>query len=415
MTKLVFRSFSDRQSDGWSPIVDSYRKFAPEFIASAAEDGEGRFECFPVYAMYIPNLLDDAHEVWQKVDEGLANGAYLPDRDILLIDCSWESWEFNCDEFAVVHDKLAARRISLERVALIQMCKNMPQKYADWQNANGIAVGMKIYSYWGAASNTGLHINAALGEDNAFDARLEILQREIMAGRKRSKRFLCMNNIVKPWRTSPAIVLWELAADKTYLSHAKLDSDPSDYEVWELGNWLGDPENVRVRRDAFAAVTPLILDSDVGTVEARSYTTFGFDPSYYETSAMSVVTESDMSSTGQLRATEKTYKPLAMGHPFLLCGNRGVLEELRKQGFQTFAPFLNEDYDLIDNGPERIQAVHRELKRLSELDDDTFYAGMKRVTEAVIHNMIVFRAMFNKLQWADLLFLRHNLLRDFPG
>ena len=38
------------------------------------------------------------------------------------------------------------------------------------------------------------------------------------------------------------------------------------------------------------------------------------------------------------------------------------LRGIKKEGFKTFHPFINEDYDLIENMNERCVAVINELK-----------------------------------------------------
>ena len=128
---------------------------------------------------------------------------------------------------------------------------------------------------------------------------------------------------------------------------------------------------------------------------------------------MSIVTESEMSSTGQLRLTEKTFKPLAMGHPILLCGNKGSLKRLREQGFRTFAPFVDESYDDIEDGPSRIHRVHAEMLRLSALSNGEFAEGMASLRDIVIHNALHFHHGYDALQWLELASLQSALTKDF--
>jgi hypothetical protein len=79
----------------------------------------------------------------------------------------------------------------------------------------------------------------------------------------------------------------------------------------------------------------------------------------YENSQLTVVTESHFDQTGGLFITEKTFRPLLVGHPFMILGQKGTLEKLRSWGFKT--DFLDTSYDLIDNNKLRFIKFHEIL------------------------------------------------------
>ena len=55
--------------------------------------------------------------------------------------------------------------------------------------------------------------------------------------------------------------------------------------------------------------------------------------------------------------TEKTFKAIALEMPFVLVAPARSLSYLREYGFQTFAPYIDESYDLIEDPVKRIEAV----------------------------------------------------------
>lgn len=59
----------------------------------------------------------------------------------------------------------------------------------------------------------------------------------------------------------------------------------------------------------------------------------------------------------RLHLTEKTFKAIALEMPFILVAPAGSLEYLRSYGFQTFAPYIDESYDLIADPIARIERV----------------------------------------------------------
>jgi hypothetical protein len=55
--------------------------------------------------------------------------------------------------------------------------------------------------------------------------------------------------------------------------------------------------------------------------------------------------------------TEKTFKAIALEMPFVLVAPAHSLEYLREYGFRTFAPYIDESYDTIEDPVERIERV----------------------------------------------------------
>jgi hypothetical protein len=65
--------------------------------------------------------------------------------------------------------------------------------------------------------------------------------------------------------------------------------------------------------------------------------------------------------------TEKTFKAIALGMPFVLVAAAGSLEYLRSYGFQTFATVLDESYDEEQDDILRVEKVVKLLKELDGL------------------------------------------------
>lgn len=64
--------------------------------------------------------------------------------------------------------------------------------------------------------------------------------------------------------------------------------------------------------------------------------------------------------------TEKTFKALAYGHPFLLHGAPGSLAKLHSLGFKTFGDIFDESYDSITNTDERMEFIMHEILRICD-------------------------------------------------
>ena len=101
--------------------------------------------------------------------------------------------------------------------------------------------------------------------------------------------------------------------------------------------------------------------------------------------------------------TEKTFKPIAMGMPFVLVATAGSLEYLRSYGFKTFGNIWDESYDAIQDDHERIQSVASLLQTLCDLSVDERIALYQDCRATIEHNWNHFyNGGFERILWAEL-------------
>jgi hypothetical protein len=86
----------------------------------------------------------------------------------------------------------------------------------------------------------------------------------------------------------------------------------------------------------------------------------------YSQSGIEVVLETLFDDT-RWHLTEKTLRPIACAKPFMLAATPGSLQYLRSYGFETFGEYINEDYDLITDPRQRLDALVKEMSRISQL------------------------------------------------
>ena len=100
--------------------------------------------------------------------------------------------------------------------------------------------------------------------------------------------------------------------------------------------------------------------------------------------------------------TEKTFKPIAMGMPFVLVGTRGSLEYLRSYGFRTFEGIWDESYDLEEDDV-RIQRIASLLRSLDELSTEGKQELFDQCQEVIEHNWNHFYGGgFEAVLWQEL-------------
>jgi|LakMenEpi03Aug12_release.lakeMendotaPanAssembly.Ray.scaffolds.fasta_scaffold167795_2 hypothetical protein len=100
--------------------------------------------------------------------------------------------------------------------------------------------------------------------------------------------------------------------------------------------------------------------------------------------------------------TEKTFKPIAMGMPFVLVGTKGSLEYLRSYGFRTFEGIWDESYDLEEDDV-RIQRIASLLRSLDELSTEGKQELFDQCQEIIEHNWNHFYGGgFEAVLWEEL-------------
>ena len=108
-------------------------------------------------------------------------------------------------------------------------------------------------------------------------------------------------------------------------------------------------------------------------------------------------------STGRRHhLTEKTFKPIALGMPFVIVGTRGSLEYLRSYGFRTFEGIWDESYDTAEDDV-RIERIASLLCSLDELPAAAKQQLFESAHEVIEHNWNHFyNGGFEAVLWAEL-------------
>ena len=114
----------------------------------------------------------------------------------------------------------------------------------------------------------------------------------------------------------------------------------------------------------------------------------------YMDTYFSVITETVFDYPYSFR-TEKIWKPIAMGHPFVVAANVGYLKDLRNMGFQTFGHVIDESYDLIEDGQQRLNRIADVVRDLCQQDLASFQKECYNVCE---HNQQQLAAMRIKVR-----------------
>lgn len=80
------------------------------------------------------------------------------------------------------------------------------------------------------------------------------------------------------------------------------------------------------------------------------------NPAAYTDTCFSLVSETIYDYPYTFR-TEKIFKPILAGHPFIVASNAGYYESLRAAGFRTFGHLIDERFDTIDDPAQRLALI----------------------------------------------------------
>jgi hypothetical protein len=112
---------------------------------------------------------------------------------------------------------------------------------------------------------------------------------------------------------------------------------------------------------------------------------------HYDSTACSIVLETHFDADGSRGAflTEKTFKCIKHGHPFVLFAPPGSLVSLRNLGYRCFDHCIDNSYDMIADNTERYLAVVDAIRKLAQIDPNALYNSC---LDDIAHNQQVFLA-----------------------
>jgi hypothetical protein len=217
------------------------------------------------------------------------------------------------------------------------------------------------------------------------------------------KKFLCFNRRWRGHRTVLVSLLHALDLLKHgHVSLGRADDNRDWNSASNRNTYFMDTHAEAlellntVNEEMITSFSELYLDSDdlvTNKAVLDASTNYLYNESYF-----SIVTETFF--FGKERPdeygrfiSEKTFKPVAMRHPFIVASTPNFLDKFKEIGYKSFSPWINEDYDKEGDDATRMMMIIREIDRLvnlsaEELED--FLVAMRDICE---HN---YRLLKNK-------------------
>jgi hypothetical protein len=115
----------------------------------------------------------------------------------------------------------------------------------------------------------------------------------------------------------------------------------------------------------------------------------------YEKTFISMVTET-LVDEGTLFISEKIWKPIMVGHPFIVFGNLGTLKFLKSMGYKTFDKWINEEYDNEPDSGKRCNMITEELVKLSTKTVEELKLIRSEMNEVCDYNQKWYKKLYDE-------------------
>jgi hypothetical protein len=285
------------------------------------------------------------------------------------IALSW--FDFTCDYFELLSSEVAMRIIKKEIKLLFyyhegdnpariysQLGRLLPSYCYHFISANTAADDLPSATYFSEHEFFFRHVNRDQWYMNLHGRKYE---------------FTALNRVHKWWR---AAVMSDLRVhgilENSLWSYNCVSLKDDDYEANPIEVDVYD-ELWRDRMHEFVLDSPFHCDefskqqqNDHHVVNAELYT-----QSYFQ---IVIETHFDADQSGGAFITEKTWKPIKYGQPFVVIGPPGTLQALRDAGYRVFDSVLDNSYDTITDNTQRYLAVRKLLESIQQQGAADVYA-----------------------------------------
>jgi len=190
----------------------------------------------------------------------------------------------------------------------------------------------------------------------------------------RKKKFLCLNRQERLHR----LLVTDFLLENDIAKHTYLSCPLGNYKYVIDGD-LNQPEHRKYldqnlskanltqdQKQRLKESLPIQLDLQ-GNAHASMARNLPTGEEYYKESYISIITEGDCYDDRK-GFTEKVLKAFLYKHPFIVVGLQDTLALLREHGFITFNDIIDEKYDTLLYGRQRLESAMQEVKKLNEMN-----------------------------------------------
>ena len=321
-----------------------------------------------------------------KLYFGLIQEAFVNDNEIIAIHNEMKKYKME-NGIVAVNDFLAEKR------------------YKNWckKNEERVRFGVVVFSH--SLFEKSYEVYELLKQHQVYDMANEyekhtssaMSYNEFLTTKesKREKHLLCLNRRQREHRLATLCVLSKNNLLKNNSVSFQFTMDTDVHTPYYLEGIINDNKrynDYKLEYEKLKEMKYQYVDYPIA-MEAKDGIHHGYgweNHKPYLDTYFSIVTETAfLSPTGYV--SEKTWKPMAFFHPFILVGSPGSLKFMREYGFKTFSPFIDESYDEVRNPAKRFKLIENEIVRLGKMSKQEIHDWYWSMEDILVHNFNLFK------------------------
>jgi hypothetical protein len=321
----------------------------------------------------------------------------------LLLDLATEIYPISDDFAAYLYQGIREAELPLDAVNVISGGRATSETFDQIRQKLGLPEGPKVVPFHGCLWRLVNHNRPTPGHRIAIQERLHGVQQKL-ASSQRGDAFVSFNGRLRPHRFYAVLWLYAQgllekgrASFLGYTTNVADQGSQLEHLTKVVTQFAGSDAKMLLQRlEEFMRRLPLQLDVDksavVQTAEYKTQLPWDSPASeFYDNAYFSIVIDASIQA-GVLFLTPIAFKSFMNLSPFVYVGNRHALAEMRRLGFETFSPIIDESYDDIEDGKARVNAALREAQRLANLPLDELHSRYQELMPRLVHNYQYFFA-----------------------
>lgn len=300
---------------------------------------------------WIGSYMDKKYENFKNLFDKLSDKSIEDLRSkkaFVMFDTSLEGYHID-HIFDYFYESATYRYISPSQVIYITGNSNIEERLEDWKSKNLGKTPIHVipYSHFefdiserrrNLEENQGYRLPSYLDQLNYKKENINNIKVYNFLNKKPREHRAWMYHTLKTWNLT---------------EHGLISMNPIDT------NEINIDFNIKSKKDID------YLNEDLPTyaygvsneIEKFSHYMYNFNEQSTLDSWFSIISETHFEDRqGTIFLSEKTFKPIACNHPFIILGNKHSLKKLRKLGYKTFHDLIDETYDELDS-INRIDAI----------------------------------------------------------
>jgi hypothetical protein len=199
----------------------------------------------------------------------------------------------------------------------------------------------------------------------------------------RPYKFLCNNKtMTKEHRSTMAYfaIKYDLLNEGKFSFLQKIDKNTITAQIAKI---IENPIEEYIEK--IVSILPCELDThELSELQKTNFGATNNKKDWYTETYVNLVTETFFGRNVFL--SEKIFKPLSNLQPFIVLGDYGTIAELKRLGFKSFEPFIDESYDLEINSKVRISKIEKEIEKLKNKSIEEIHEWYYSIKDTLLHN-----------------------------